>query len=107
MKFILKYPNLYYYKLIFLDEHNEFFVELKELVEKVYKINGGVPVTLVGHSMGGRMVFVFLQMQTQDWKDKHIKSFVSLATPWGGSFKALKMLVYGDNFDIGATISTT
>ena len=93
--------SLNYYKLIFLDEHDKFFADLKVLVEKAYEINGGAQVTIVGHSMGGRMSLIFLQMQTQEWKDKYIKSFISLATPWGGSFKSVKALIYGDDFGLG------
>ena len=84
-----------------LDEHEKFFAKLKHLVEKAYKNNQNIPVTLLGHSMGGRMALVFLQMQTQEWKDKHIKSFVSLATPWGGSFRTIKMFISGDDLGVG------
>lgn len=46
------------------------------------------------------MTLLFLQAQTQEWKDKYIKSMVTLAGVWGGSVKALKVFAIGD--DLGA-----
>ena len=63
-------------------------------------MNYNQPVTLVAHSMGGPMSLIFLQRQSQSWKDKYINSLVSLAGAWGGSVKALKVFAIGD--DLGA-----
>ena len=36
----------------------------------------------------------------QAWKDKYIKSFVSLSAPWGGAVKTLRLMSAGDNIDL-------
>ena len=63
-------------------------------------MNNNQPVTLISHSMGGPMSLIFLQRQSQKWKDKYINSLITLASPWGGSVKALKVFAIGD--DLGA-----
>ncbi|KAL7307235.1 hypothetical protein TKK_0000957 [Trichogramma kaykai] len=82
------------------NENEEYFTKLKELVEETYIINFNQPVTLLAHSMGGPMSLIFLQRQTQKWKDKYISSLITLAGAWGGSVKALKVFAIGD--DLGA-----
>ncbi|OXU27331.1 hypothetical protein TSAR_007291 [Trichomalopsis sarcophagae] len=82
------------------NENDEYFVKLKDLVEETYIMNNNQPVTLVAHSMGGPMSLIFLQRQSQKWKDKYINSLITLAGAWGGSVKALKVFAIGD--DLGA-----
>ena len=53
---------------------------------------------MIGHSMGCSMGLYFLTQQTQAWKDKHIKSFVTLAGPWGGAVKSLEIFAVGTDF---------
>ncbi|XP_024935900.1 group XV phospholipase A2 isoform X2 [Cephus cinctus] len=83
-------------------ENGEFFVKLKDLIEETYLMNNKEPVTLIAHSMGGPMSLVFLQQQSQKWKDKYINCLVTLAGVWGGSVKALKVFAIGD--DLGAYV---
>lgn len=80
------------------DEHQDFFKAFQALVEETYSANGDNPVLLVAHSMGGPMTLVFLQQQTQAWKDKHIRALVTLSGAWGGSVKALKVFAVGKTF---------
>ncbi|XP_029049451.1 phospholipase A2 group XV-like isoform X1 [Osmia bicornis bicornis] len=82
------------------NENEEFFNKLKTLVEETYIMNKQVPVTLLAHSMGGPMTLIFLQRQSQEWKDKYINRLITLAAVWGGSVKALKVFAIGD--DLGA-----
>lgn len=84
------------------DEHQDFFKAFQALVEETYSANGDNPVLLVAHSMGGPMTLVFLQQQTQAWKDKHIRALVTLSGAWGGSVKALKVFAVGD--DLGSYV---
>ncbi|KAK0077115.1 hypothetical protein PV326_010270 [Microctonus aethiopoides] len=79
------------------NENEEFFVKLKTLVEETYVMNNKQPVTLIAHSMGGPMTLIFLQRQSQKWKDLFINSLVTLGAVWGGSVKALKVFAIGDN----------
>ncbi|XP_058125353.1 phospholipase A2 group XV-like [Anopheles ziemanni] len=82
------------------NEHKEFFLSLKYLVEQTYTLNGEIPVSFVVHSMGAPMTLHFLQMQTPDWKAKYIRRVISIAGAWAGSMKALKVYAIGD--DLGA-----
>lgn len=45
--------------------------------------------------MGAPMCLIFLQRQTQKWKDKYLSSLITLAGVWGGSVKALKVFAVG------------
>ncbi|KAJ8686526.1 hypothetical protein QAD02_022320 [Eretmocerus hayati] len=82
------------------NENDQFFEKLKDLVEETYLINNKQRVTLIAHSMGGPMSLIFLQRQSQAWKDQYINSLITLAGAWGGSVKALKVFAIGD--DLGA-----
>ncbi|XP_001663352.2 group XV phospholipase A2 [Aedes aegypti] len=82
------------------NENKEWFIKLKHLVEETYTLNDDTPITFIVHSMGGPMTLLFLQMQTQQWKDQYIRRVISLAGAWGGSVKALKCFAVGD--DLGA-----
>lgn len=85
---------------MFSGENEDFFVKLKALVEETYLMNNKAPVTLLAHSMGGPMSLVFLQRQTQKWKDQYVNSMMTLSGAWGGSVKAVKVFAIGD--DLGA-----
>ena len=61
--------------------------------------NGNTPVLLVTHSMGSIMSLYFLHQQTQTWKDKYVRSLVSIAGVWGGTARAVKVFAVGDNLD--------
>ena len=54
---------------------------------------------LVTHSMGSIMTLYFLNQQTQAWKDKYVRSFISIAGVWGGTARAVKVFALGDNLD--------
>ncbi|VEN56945.1 unnamed protein product [Callosobruchus maculatus] len=82
------------------NENSEYFVDLKKLIEDTYEDNDKTAVIIIAHSMGGPMTLYFLNMQTQAWKDKYIKSIVTLSAVWGGSMKAVKVYAIGD--DLGS-----
>lgn len=50
--------------------------------------------------MGGKLLLNFLQQMPQQWKDKNVKQFISLATPWGGSVKTIQALSIGYDFGV-------
>ncbi|XP_015509870.2 phospholipase A2 group XV [Neodiprion lecontei] len=79
------------------NENQDFFLKLKTLVEETYIMNNNQPVTLLAHSMGCPMTLLFLQQQSQKWKNKYIESMITLAGVWGGSVKAVKVFAIGDN----------
>lgn len=99
-KYIIVLKKNNHVKIYLPGENEEFFVKLKALVEETYLMNNKAPVTLLAHSMGGPMSLVFLQRQTQKWKDQYIHSMITLSGAWGGSVKAVKVFAIGD--DLGA-----
>lgn len=82
------------------NELGDYFADLKVLVEKAYRNNGNERVVIICHSMGCLNSLYFLENNSQAWKDKHIRSLISLAGVWGGSVKALKAFASGDNFGV-------
>ena len=68
---------------------------MKTLIEQTYEENNNQPVMIIAHSMGGPMALNLLNNQTQQWKDKYIRSLVTLSGAWGGSVKAIKVYAIG------------
>ncbi|XP_061399219.1 phospholipase A2 group XV-like [Musca vetustissima] len=81
------------------NEHKQYFIDLKKLVEDTYEQNEQTPITFITHSMGSPMTLVFLQQQTLEWKNKYVARQISLAGAWAGSVKALKVFAMGDDLD--------
>lgn len=82
------------------NELQDYFVNLKLLVERAYNNSGNEPVVFICHSMGCLNNLYFLNSNTQEWKNKYVRSMISLAGVWGGSVKALKAFASGDNFGV-------
>lgn len=78
------------------------YASIKELVEDTYKKNNNKRVNFVAHSFGNIQTALFLQSMTAEWRQKHIASFISLAAPWRGAPQALRAVISGDDFGIGA-----
>lgn len=89
------------------NELRDYFEDLKALVEKTYATNGNESVVFICHSMGCLNSLYFFNLHSQEWKDKHIRSIISLSGVWGGSVKALKAFTSGDNFGVVVIPSLT
>lgn len=90
-----------------LDELSEYFEAVESLIEETYEINDQQKVVLLCHSMGCPTMLYFLNRKPQNWKDRYIRSFVTLAAPWGGAVKSLKAFASGDNFGVVVVPSLT
>ena len=81
--------------MICLGELGPFFVNLTNIIESTYKVNGNKPVVIIGHSMGAALTLILLHDKPKTWKNKYIKAFVSMSGPYGGSAKAVKVFAVG------------
>lgn len=82
------------------NEMADYLSDLKNLVEDTYTKNNEQPVVLMGHSMGNLYILYLLNHQPQSWKDKYIRSFISIAGPYGGAVKTLRLMASGDNLGV-------
>ncbi|RWS20166.1 Group XV phospholipase A2-like protein [Leptotrombidium deliense] len=78
------------------NELSQHFVELKTLVKSIFDKNNK-KVILVGHSMGGIIGYIFLIQQTSEWKNKYIRSLVTIGSPLGGGFQAMYGFLFDDD----------
>jgi hypothetical protein len=62
------------------------YAKLKNLIEQAFALNNGTRVHLLGHSGGAPYGHFFLtRYVSQQWKDKYIKTFITMGAPWLGS----------------------
>lgn len=81
---------------------SKYLQDLKELIEKASITNGGKPVILLSHSLGGLFVLHLLNRNTQSWRQKFIKHFVALSAPWGGTVQ--EMLTFASGYTLGVPL---
>lgn len=76
-----------------------FIQEVKQLVEKVYTLNGNRRVFFVGHSNGGPTMYAFLQssLLNVDWKKKYVAGMIGLSGNFLGQMNAIYDYTYDEN----------
>ncbi|CAF0766669.1 unnamed protein product [Didymodactylos carnosus] len=82
------------------DEQEDYFLNLTNLVLDTYNNNNQTKVVLITHSMGGPFALYWLHQITPEFKEKYIRSIITIASPWGGAVKALRLMASGDNIDV-------
>ena len=70
-------PPYYFFLLEHLPDN--YHQRLKTLIEETYNINGNKKVNLISHSYGCTVTLYFLSLQTQEWKNKYLKQWISLS----------------------------
>lgn len=85
---------------VFVDEMGAYYKALKALIEETYEINNNTRVVTLAHSMGNPVLLYFFNNAPQSWKDKYIQSFISLASPWAGAVKTLRLFASGEKIRI-------
>ncbi|CAK8532404.1 unnamed protein product [Lathyrus sativus] len=84
--------------------------ELKSLVEEASNSNGGKPVILVSHILGGLYVLELLNQNPTSWRKKFVKHFIALFAPWCGTVDEMSNLWLLPNpkmFDVEKPLVTT
>lgn len=76
-------------------------LQLKHKIDGVIAQTGSPKVDVVAHSMGGLLAKKYVL----DYPDHKIGKLVFIGTPHLGAPKALKTLMFGDNFDIRRILS--
>ncbi|CAF0944065.1 unnamed protein product, partial [Didymodactylos carnosus] len=82
------------------DEQGDYFLNLTNLVMDTYEKNNQTKIVLITHSMGGPFALYWLHHITPEFKEKYIRSMVTIAAPWAGAVKALRLMASGDNIDV-------
>ncbi|KDP41597.1 hypothetical protein JCGZ_16004 [Jatropha curcas] len=79
---------------------SKFLQDLKDLIEKASAQNGGQPVMLLSHSLGGLFVLQLLNRNPPSWRQKFIKHFVALSAPWGGAVEIMLTFASGNTLGV-------
>ncbi|KAL0283454.1 UNVERIFIED_CONTAM: Lecithin-cholesterol acyltransferase-like 1 [Sesamum radiatum] len=79
---------------------SKFLSDLKNLIESTSNSNGGRPVILLSHSLGGLFVLQFLDRNPTSWRSKYIKHFIALSAPWGGTVEEMRTFASGNAFGV-------
>ncbi|XP_031377859.1 lecithin-cholesterol acyltransferase-like 1 [Punica granatum] len=80
----------------------KFLGDLRDLVERASASNGGMPVILLSHSLGGLFVLEFLRRNPPSWRRKYVRHFIALSAPWGGSVE--EMLTFASGYTLGVPL---
>lgn len=81
---------------------SKYLQDLKDLIETASATNGGKPVIIISHSLGGLYVHQFLLRNAPSWRQKYIKHFIALSTPWGGTVQEL--LTFASGYTLGVPL---
>ncbi|KAL5558692.1 hypothetical protein UlMin_034903 [Ulmus minor] len=81
---------------------SKFLQDLKALIEKASASNGGKPVILVSHSLGGLFALQLLNRNPLSWRRHFIKHLVALSAPWGGTVE--EMLTFASGYSLGVPL---
>ncbi|KAL5847200.1 hypothetical protein ACOSQ3_010724 [Xanthoceras sorbifolium] len=79
---------------------SKYLQDLKDLIEKASSSNGGKPVILVSHSLGGLFVLQLLNRNPLSWRKRFIKHFVALSAPWGGTVEEMLTFASGNTLGV-------
>ncbi|PIA29464.1 hypothetical protein AQUCO_06000071v1 [Aquilegia coerulea] len=80
----------------------EYLQNLKKLIEKASASNGGKPVIILSHSLGGLFALQLFNRNSATWRQKYIKHFMALSAPWGGTVQ--EMLTFASGYSLGVPL---
>ncbi|CAL0319061.1 unnamed protein product [Lupinus luteus] len=79
---------------------SKFLEDLKSLIENASTSNGGKPVILLSHSLGGLFVLQLLNRNPPSWRKKFVKHFIALSAPWGGAMDEMLTFASGNSLGV-------
>ncbi|KAG1341815.1 lecithin-cholesterol acyltransferase-like 1 [Cocos nucifera] len=80
----------------------QYLQDLRQLIEAASAANGGKPVILLSHSLGGLFALQLLVRNPLTWRRKYIKHLVTLSAPWAGTVQ--EMLTFASGYTLGIPI---
>ncbi|KAL6012940.1 Lecithin-cholesterol acyltransferase-like 1 [Asimina triloba] len=80
----------------------QFLKDLKQLIEDASISNGGKPVIILSHSLGGLFVLNLLNRSPPEWHEEYVKHFIALSAPWGGTVQ--EMLTFASGYTLGVPL---
>ncbi|XP_062097864.1 lecithin-cholesterol acyltransferase-like 1 [Humulus lupulus] len=81
---------------------SKYLEDLKALIENASSSNGGKPVILVSHSLGGLFVLQLLNRNPLSWRQSFVKHFIAISAPWGGTVE--EMLTFASGYSLGVPL---
>lgn len=78
-----------------VNEFEDYFEDTRKLVESASAKNNNQRVVFICHSNGCLNNIYFLSKQSKAWKDKYVRSVITLGSVWGGAVKALILYTFG------------
>ncbi|KAL8226399.1 hypothetical protein R6Q57_016231 [Mikania cordata] len=82
------------------DVGSTYLQNLKQLIENASNANGGIPVILVSHSLGGLFTLELLNRNSPSWREQYIKHFIALSAPWGGTVNEMLTFASGNSLGV-------
>uniref|UniRef100_A0A2P2MZ33 Lecithin-cholesterol acyltransferase-like 1 n=1 Tax=Rhizophora mucronata TaxID=61149 RepID=A0A2P2MZ33_RHIMU len=79
---------------------SKFLQDLRNLIENASKRNGGKPVIILSHSLGGLFVLQLLNRNPLSWRKRYIKHFIALSAPWGGTVEEMLTFAAGNTLRV-------
>ena len=78
-------------------EMNGYYKQFRLLIESTFSNNGNQPVVIIAHSLGGLVSHHFLtKLVSQEWKDKYVAQYITMASVWAGTVKVVHGIVSGE-----------
>eukprot|EP00934_Nitzschia_sp_Nitz4_P006898 Nitzschia sp. Nitz4//scaffold269_size25945//9125//11428//NITZ4_008288-RA/size25945-processed-gene-0.2-mRNA-1//1//CDS//3329544964//6888//frame0 len=84
-----------------LERRDSYFTKAMLQIETMYEMNNGLPIVLLGHSLGGKVIQYLLNFALEEkgqaWIDKHVYAYVPVSATHTGVPKAIKQVVLVDH----------
>ncbi|GAB2222425.1 hypothetical protein Drorol1_Dr00013643 [Drosera rotundifolia] len=81
---------------------SKYLKDLTHLIEQASASNGGNPVIIVSHSLGGLFALQLLTRRSPSWRQKYVKHFIALSAPWGGTVQ--EMATFASGYTLGVPL---